>query len=386
MTKSVIYSNPTKFLHWLVAGLIVSQYVLAKLAEQAKESGALVDQLALLANHKSIGITILCLAIIRLVLRFTNKPPPLPQTMPRWQRSASHASHALLYGFLFLLPMTGWLMSSAKAYSVSWFNLLALPDFVSPNEELAEIFLSAHYYLSEALFIVALIHILAALKHHFIDKDDVLNRMANKQSWLVFGLSCLIAVAAFGRFFELNKPQSAQTTQTQSVTKLQTSDLKKWVIDYDNSYIKFTGDQAGAPFAGEWQKWQADIQFDPLQLEQARFDVKIQSESVFSNDGERDEHIRSPEFFNAAQFPQSRFQADKFERTDQGFVTIGQLTMKNFSSDATFNFNVSELAGKSVLNGTATLDRLVWNIGSGDWADTSWVGQNVEVSVRVTSK
>lgn len=60
--------------------------------------------------------------------------------------------------------------------------------------------------------------------------------------------------------------------------------------------------------------------------------------------------------------------------------------MKNFSSDATFNFNVSELAGKSVLNGTATLDRLVWNIGSGDWADTSWVGQNVEVSVRVTSK
>jgi len=366
VTPQTSYSNAAKWLHWSVAGLIVTQFVLAKLAERAQHSDKLLDQLALLANHKSIGMTILGLAVIRLAIRLVKKPPLLPDTIPPWQRIASHSSHALLYGFLFALPISGWLMSSAKAYSVSWFNLITFPDPIKPNEALADIFLLVHYYLGEALFVVALIHIVAALKHHFVDNDNILTRMSSATSWLLF--------------------IAHHSSSSQSSPQFQASDLPLWDIDYTDSFINFSGDQAGATFHGTWQNWQADVQFDAAQLSKARMDVKINSSSVFSNDNERDEHIRSADFFNALEFPESTFQADKFVTTEHGFMTTGRLKMKNFTSDAELNFSVQKIDGKQVLSGTATLDRLVWNIGSGDWRDTSWVGQKVLVEVRVATK
>ena len=132
------YRTPAKILHWLVAGLIIAQYILAELAEAAEDRVEILNQLAVLANHKSIGITILALAIVRIVLRFKSPPPALPATMPKWQVWGSHLSHILLYGFLFALPLSGWLMSSAKAYSVSWFNLVVLPDLIAPSEAWAK--------------------------------------------------------------------------------------------------------------------------------------------------------------------------------------------------------------------------------------------------------
>lgn len=379
------YSNPAKLLHWLVAGLIVSQYVLAKMAEHAREQDETLNQLALLANHKSVGITILALAIIRLLVRFASKPPTLPHSIPKWQRVASHTSHGLLYGFLFALPITGWLMSSAKAYSVSWFNLFALPDFVSPSESLAETLHAAHHYLAEALFVVALIHILAALKHHFIDKDDILKRMSGLGSWVIFAATGIIAILVLGRFFSGGSEPEIQQTHTQSASQFQASDLPIWNIDYTDSFIEFSGDQAGAAFTGEWQRWQADIQFDAKQLEKARFNVTIQPDSVFSNDKERDEHIRSSDFFDVAAFAEATFQADQFKVTEQGFDAVGQLQMKSVSSTAVLHFKVEQVDDKQVLSGSATLDRLIWNIGSGDWKDTSWVGQEVVVEVRVVA-
>ncbi|MCL4170936.1 UNVERIFIED_CONTAM: hypothetical protein GTU68_034479, partial [Idotea baltica] len=171
------YSSTAKLFHWLIAALIVAQHVLAKLAEYAGQQNKALDQLAILGNHKSVGMTILLLAIARLAYRYFHTPPALPTEMPAWQKKASNISHVLLYGFLFALPISGWLMSSAKAFSVSWFNLFAFPDLLNPSESLAENLYLVHHYLADALFIIALIHILAALKHHFIDKDDILKRM-----------------------------------------------------------------------------------------------------------------------------------------------------------------------------------------------------------------
>jgi len=372
-------------LHWLIAGLIVGQFVLAKLAELAKESNQILDQLALLANHKSIGMTILSLAIVRLIIRIKIKPPSLPHSMARWQCFASHVSHVLLYGFLFALPVTGWLMSSAKAYSVSWFNLFAFPDLVSPSEALAENLHTAHHYLGEALFVIALIHILAALKHHFVDKDDVLKRMASIGGYWLFVVTGTIVILVFGRFFGTEENQAAQPQLTQTSSEFQASKLPLWKINYNDSFIKFSGDQAGAPFSGEWQRWHADIQFDATRLNETRFNVTIHPDSVFSNDQERDDHIRSTDFFDVARFTESVFQAQEFNVDGDGYITTGQLQMKGFTSEATLNFKVDEISGKYVLTGQATLDRLVWNIGSGDWKDTSWVGQDVQVEVRVVT-
>lgn len=386
------FSNIARFFHWLIAGLIIGQYVLAKLAENAKANERILEQLALLANHKSIGITILVLAILRLAYRLKNPPKKIASDMPAWQHHASNVSHVLLYVFLFSMPLSGWLMSSAKAYSVSWFNLFTLPDFIAPHEYWAANLKSIHYYLAEALFVVAIVHVAAALKHHFIDKDSVLTGMAGRKSWALLAITVMISVGVFGRLFGGSATDNAPEVEAKvdssvsSETQFAKSDLPLWQIDYADSYIKFTGDQAGAAFTGQWQQWQADIQFDAKQLSEARFNVSIDTGSGFSNDSERDETIRSSDFFDVAKFAQASYKAVNFSADGSGFNSQGQLTMKGLSSSAILSFTVTEENGKTVLKGTAPLDRLVWNIGTGDWVDTDWVGQQVMVEVRVVKK
>ena len=386
------FSNTAIFLHWCVAGLIVSQFVLAKLAENARHHDKILEQLALLANHKSLGITILVLALIRLAYRLATPTLAPPTTMSRWQISASKVSHVLLYGFLFALPLSGWLMSSAKAYSVSWFNLVALPDAVAPNKGLAEFLQTSHYYLAEALFVIALIHILAAIKHHFIDKDDVLKRMSGTLSWALFILVIILALSFLGRIFN-SPPETATITQTTtSIQKPLTSikepqsSLPMWQIDYEQSFIKFVGDQAGAPFEGEWKSWSAEIQFDAAQLDQARFNVSIDLSSGFSNNQERDDTIRSADFFDVASFPKAVYRASNFSDNSGSFQSFGELSMKGVGVETPMNFQVELTDGIKVLSGSASLNRFDWNIGSGDWTDTSWVGENVQVKVRVVTK
>lgn len=380
------FSNTARILHWSVAGLIVGQYVLAKLAEKAEHHDKTLEQLALLANHKSVGITILVLAVIRLAYRLISKTPDLPESMPRWQKLASKASHVLLYYFLFALPLTGWLMSSAKAYSVSWFNLFALPDLVSPNESIADIMHSGHHFLSKALVVIAAVHILAALKHHFIDKDEVLKRMAGIKSWLLFAVVITIIIGAFGRGLNSSTaPKQVTDRITKNVVVLSNSNLPEWEVDYDQSYIKFTGDQAGAPFEGTWQKWTAIIQFDATQLEQSRFNVSIDPSSGFSNDQDRDDTIRSTDFFDIVQFPEAHYQAQNFSASGNNFISKGALSMKGLANDVELTFSVSSKGNKRVLIGSAPLDRLIWNIGTGDWSDTTWVGQTIMVEVYVSA-
>ena len=171
------YTATAKLLHWLVASLVVVQFVLANLAERAEDADDLVSELALFANHRSVGITILALIIIRLLWRWRNPPPPLPETVPQWQLMASRVSHYSLYGILLVMPISGWLMSSAADVSVTWFNLVDLPDFVSPNHDRHEFFEGTHELLATLLFVIASLHILAALKHRLFDKDGVLQRM-----------------------------------------------------------------------------------------------------------------------------------------------------------------------------------------------------------------
>jgi cytochrome b561 len=129
-----------------------------------------------MSRHKSFGITILGLAVIRLAWRWFDRPPPTPP-MPRWQEVAARLNHWALYALLFALPVTGWLMSSAANRPASWFGLLQLPDFVAPNEGLKETFEAAHEFLVNVLFALAGLHIAAALKHQFLDRDGLLLRM-----------------------------------------------------------------------------------------------------------------------------------------------------------------------------------------------------------------
>src|SRR5215475_6144957 len=160
--------------HWLIVVLVIVQVTLASLADELPPSA---KKLALLARHKSVGITILMLVILRLLWRSLNLTPLLPGTLKPYERFLARFTHAALYVLLFAMPLTGWMMSSARSFPVSWFNLFQLPDLVAPNRALYQFLHETHENLAWALVAVATLHVLAALKHHFFLKDDVLRRM-----------------------------------------------------------------------------------------------------------------------------------------------------------------------------------------------------------------
>jgi len=168
------YGALAQLLHWSIVALVIVQFVLAEIADDLPTG---LEKLATLARHKSVGITILGLAALRLLWRLTNPTPTLAPSTPAWQRVAARASHVGLYALLLLQPLTGWLMSSAKNYPVSWFGIVTLPDLVAPSESLFETMEEVHEFGATALAALAIVHAAAALKHHFIDRDDVLRRM-----------------------------------------------------------------------------------------------------------------------------------------------------------------------------------------------------------------
>lgn len=383
---TVHYTPVAKILHWLVAGMIVLQFTLAKLADLAPSN---LRELALLANHKSVGITILAVAVVRIVWRLRNKPPALPASMPKWQVTASHVSHWSLYALLFAIPLTGWLMSSASAYSVSWFNLFQLPDFVAPNPELKEIFEEIHETLAKLLAVIAIVHIAAAIKHAVIDKDDILSRMISSISVAVFVIVAAFGAAWLGNVGNNSAPTSdaapASTTGADVIdeTPLASSDLPVWQIDYGTSYVRFIGDQAGAEFDGVWETWNANLQFSADDFAASAFDVTVDTASGNTQDTDRDDTLTDPEWFDSINFPEAYFRASEFSASEGGYVATGQLIIKGLASPAQLLFTVAADGDKRVLTGTAQLDRLELGVGTGEWEDTEWVGKDVRVEVRV---
>lgn len=168
------YGVVAQFFHWAIVVLIIVQFFLANRADDLPLGAAKV---AVLARHKSFGITILGLVLLRLIWRWLNTVPPEPLTMPRWQRIAARVSHIGLYALLVITPIVGWLMSSARNFPVSWFGLVTLPDFIAPNRAAYDALHETHEFLAMTLFWLALLHMAAALKHHFVDRDNVLRRM-----------------------------------------------------------------------------------------------------------------------------------------------------------------------------------------------------------------
>ena len=168
------YSAVAQGFHWLIAALIVLQFTLGWTALELPLGAR---KLARLDWHKSFGMTILMLAVLRLSWRLFNRPPELPDGMSKIERLLAKLTHVAFYVLLFAMPLTGWLMSSAKNYSVSWFGLFTWPNLIGKNEDNFDLLRSTHEFLSWALLVLAILHILAALKHHFWNKDDVLVRM-----------------------------------------------------------------------------------------------------------------------------------------------------------------------------------------------------------------
>lgn len=172
------YTRTAISLHWLIATLITCGFLLGLVVSDMSFSPA---KLRYVAYHKWIGLTVFALAILRLLWRLTHRPPALP-VMPTWQTAGARFSHAMLYTLIFVVPLAGWLYSSALGISVVYLRLWRLPDLISKDRILAESLGQIHMQCAWLMCIIVVLHAAAALKHHFIDRDDVLRRMLRSRT------------------------------------------------------------------------------------------------------------------------------------------------------------------------------------------------------------
>ncbi|TZG26341.1 cytochrome b [Sphingomonas montanisoli] len=172
MTDSVRYNGTARLLHWTIAVLIIVNLILGI------GHDPLGEILPAMPIHKSIGLTVLALSLFRLVWRLTHTPPPLPVSVAGWEKGAAHAMHWLLYALMILLPLSGWIMSSAGTRPLQWFWLFDVPKFdVAKGDAIVGLSGGGHGLMGYAMIALLIGHIGAALRHHFLLKDDVLRRM-----------------------------------------------------------------------------------------------------------------------------------------------------------------------------------------------------------------
>lgn len=168
------YTRTAITLHWLVAILIVGTFGVGLYMHDLPLSPM---KLKIYSWHKWAGVTIFFLVVVRLAWRLGHRPPALPAGMPRWQQAVASGLHTLLYLFMAAIPVSGWLMSSAKGFQTVWFGVLPLPDLVGKDKELGDVLQTVHMGLNYGFALLVLIHVAAAIKHHLVDRDDTLVRM-----------------------------------------------------------------------------------------------------------------------------------------------------------------------------------------------------------------
>lgn len=173
LPRTARYSTLAIWFHWVIAFLVVVNLVIGLGHDRVPALRAWMP------GHKSIGLTVLALTLARVAWRLLHRPPPLPASLGRWQRSGAHAVHWLLYALLLVMPLTGWMMVSGGGARrpLDWFGAFQVP-YLPVSQQAAGAGHQAHVVLGYAMTVLVVIHIAAALHHHLVLRDGVLKRMA----------------------------------------------------------------------------------------------------------------------------------------------------------------------------------------------------------------
>ena len=169
------YTRPAILFHWLIAVLIIGAFTMGLVMTDIP--GITPAKLKYYSWHKWAGVTILALATLRLLWRLSYRAPAYPATMPRWQQSAAHYLHTVLYVLMFAVPLSGYFYTLAAGVPVVYFGMFELPALIAPNPELKPVLKALHYWLNMGLAGAVGLHVVAALKHVFIDRDGIMKRM-----------------------------------------------------------------------------------------------------------------------------------------------------------------------------------------------------------------
>ncbi len=388
------WGGVAKGFHWLMAVMIVLAIVLGVVAEEMPLSPA---KLKVFILHKSVGISILALVILRIVWRVTQKAPGAPTGISALNKKLANLGHFALYGLMLLLPVSGWILNSAADFPFRWFGLFAVPSITSPNEELHELSESIHVFAAWVLLVVFLGHAVMAIKHHR-HGSDVLLRMAPASlpgralAGVLFVAVIPIAwfAANSGTTREAAQPaqeQSATQTVSQTVSE-STGNLTQVWIQQPKSRLTFVATYDAVGFNGEFKSFVSRIYFDPDDLTHSVIEADVTVASVDTQSSERDEMLPDSDWFNAKVFPVSQYRATTIRQLDDArYLAEGILSLKGTEKPVVLTFSWTETDNNHVaFKGSAEVDRRDFGIGSGMWADDATVGFAVEINVDLLLK
>jgi cytochrome b561/polyisoprenoid-binding protein YceI len=407
------YSLVAIVLHWTIALAIILQITLAG----RMDGPPTPESFAVTQLHKSIGVTILLLSLLRLAWRLMNPPPPEPATLARWERILSQVVHWGFYVIMIGMPLTGWLLVSASRIQVPtllygvvpWPDLPGLSGLAPASKHLwHEVGETAHGLLGKAIWGLLALHVAGALKHQLFSRDEpVLGRMAPGAApgrwleWRILAIAmAVLGVFAFGRLVQPPTPAmaaapppavapapvtepSAAAPAPETPATPTTPALVRWRVG-PGSTLGFTTAWSGAPIQGRFDKWRAGIVFSPELLDQSKVTAVIDLASVNTGDPQRDQTLPSGDWFDAAAHPQAEFRASRFEKTGPDrYVAHGTLSLKGVTRPLYLPFRLKIDGKRAEMTGTASLDRTAFGIGQGEFAATDQIPAKVAVRVEL---
>ncbi len=414
-------------LHWLIALLIVFEIGLGWRMEGPP--GAVT--FAVYQLHKSIGITILMLTLIRLGWRLTHRPPP-PETGKPWERGLAAVVHLGFYGLLLAIPLSGWLIASASRTGIDTvlFGLIPFPHIpgipgLEPAskaavEDAAE---TAHRLLGWALYGLLALHVLGAFKHHLVDRDHSLARMLPgppkpsrldlrlvATALIVAGVAVsaatypwtrsatrpveavtapeprLIADAPIGQTSIPAPVAPAPTDAAVAQAEAPVAVPSRWRVRAADSRLTFATTQSGSPIRGRFRDWSADIVFSPEALDRSRVRVTIDMASFATEDSDSQGVLGGAEWFDTASHARATFSTDRFRSLGgDRYEARGTLRLKGVSSPAILRFTLTIDGDTARMTGITTLDRTAFGVGTGEWAATDDIPATVSVETTIVA-
>ncbi|MBV8061306.1 MAG: cytochrome b/b6 domain-containing protein [Alphaproteobacteria bacterium] len=372
------YNVVAKTLHWLIGLAILGMLALGWIMTDMPNTDP--AKFSLFQLHKSIGVSILLLALVRIGWRLTHAAPALPATAKPWEIKLAHGTHYLLYALMIIMPITGWVVISTSTFKlrtllfsiVPWPAIPYLGDLEN-KKEIHDLFGDAHGIIAYVIAAFVALHAAAALKHHFINRDDILLRMAPR---FLHGLLKRLNGTAIALLLSIGLllPGPAHAAS------------HPWAVDYKHSGITFTGTQSGEKFDGDFKKFTADIDFDPNHPENGYITTLVDITSATAGSKERDTYLPQFEWFNAAEFPQAKFTAANIKSTGNDcFLAPGTLSIKGISHAVDLPFCLRVVDGITYAKGQVDLSRSDYNIGINQWDDDEMVKKAVKVTINIAA-
>lgn len=441
------YTAVAIVLHWAVAVAILGMIPLGWwMGDSLEDPSTQAQAIAAFQLHKSIGLTVLALSLVRLGWRLTHKPPALPAHMPAWEAMAAKVTHWAFYFIIIAMPLTGWLFVSTawspeddRALNVPtiFFGLFQVPHLFGPAElpgdtraGLAEALENVHSKLAWGAIVLLVLHVGAALKHQFIDKDEVLTHMVpgikppngeappaspGRAPALIAGFAAILIAAASALYVFANPASGPAPVEapfsgndidtglgsppTPETTPIEQEELATeptpapaatnaappaWRIDQGASSIRFSGVHAGVNFSGAFARWSAEIRFDPNNLDASTATVTIQTGSAADGIPLHDQSMPTAEWFDVANHPAATFRTTRIRERGEGrYEADGTLTIKGRGLDVDMPFTLRIDGNRAVMDGNVEIDRGDANLGMESDPDAEYVSREISVRVHV---